>query len=141
MMASYNIGYGKPPLSGRFRAGVSGNPRGRPRRKFSTISERIRTAVNAPITYKDRGKIRATTFGELRLTLLVDRALTGDLDAAELVVKILARPERYSDAGPAPILVENWLADHPGQTATQKSADFRAARDAAPPEWWLSSEN
>ena len=26
-MASYEIGYGKPPLSGRFRAGVSGNPK------------------------------------------------------------------------------------------------------------------
>ena len=29
-MASYEVGYGKPPVSGRFRAGVSGNPKGRP---------------------------------------------------------------------------------------------------------------
>ena len=32
-MANYEIGYGKPPASGRFRAGVSGNPKGRPKRK------------------------------------------------------------------------------------------------------------
>ena len=32
-MASYEVGYGKPPSSGRFRAGVSGNPRGRPKPK------------------------------------------------------------------------------------------------------------
>jgi hypothetical protein len=30
-MASYEIGYGKPPVSGRFRPGVSGNPKGCPK--------------------------------------------------------------------------------------------------------------
>ena len=98
--------------------------------------------MNAPITYKDRGKTEATTFRELRLTLLVDRALTGDLDAAELVVKILPRPERYGDAGPGPILVENWLADYPGQTANRKSADFESrARRRATPNGIRSPEN
>ncbi|NJL50895.1 MAG: hypothetical protein HC909_04470, partial [Blastochloris sp.] len=28
----YEVGYGKPPLSGRFVKGVSGNPRGRPKK-------------------------------------------------------------------------------------------------------------
>jgi hypothetical protein len=40
-----------------------------------------------------------------------------------------------------PILVENWIADYPGQTAGQKTADFAAGRDAAPAGWWSSSEN
>ena len=48
-MASYEVGYGKPPLSGRFRAGVSGNPKGRPKRKATPLAELIKTALNAPI--------------------------------------------------------------------------------------------
>ena len=72
--------------------------------------------------------------------MLVDRAVNGDLDAAELVLKILARAERYGDPGLDPILVENWIADYPDQTADQKTAEVAAGRDATPAEWWSSSE-
>ena len=37
-MAKYDVGFGKPPESGRFRSGVSGNPKGRPKRKSSTYA-------------------------------------------------------------------------------------------------------
>ena len=139
-MTSYDIGYGKPPQGARFRPGVSGNPRGRPKRKSTWLADRIKTAMNAPIKYRDRGRIKVATYREIRLKLIVDRAVAGDLDAAEMVLKILARPERYGDAGSPPIVVKNWLPDYPGQTANQKSADFSAAREVAPPEWWSSSE-
>ena len=140
-MASYEIGYGKPPLSGRFRAGVSGNPKGRPKRKPTPLAERIKTVLNAPIEYRERGRTKVATYRELSLKMLVDRAISGDLDAAELALKILARAERYGDPGIDPILVENWIADYPGQTANQKTADFAAGRDATPAEWWRSSED
>ena len=83
--------------------------------------------MNAPITYKDRGKTEATTFRELRLTLLVDRALTGDLDAAELVVKILPRPERYGDAGPGPI----WWRLARGLSRPDRQPEERRVRSRA----------
>ena len=101
-MASYEIGYGKPPLSGRFRAGVSGNPRGRPKRKALALAERIKTVLNAPIEYRERGRTKVATYRELSLKMLVDRAINGDLDAAELVLKILAHAERYGDRRPRP---------------------------------------
>jgi len=138
---SYEIGYGKPPVSGRFRAGVSGNPKGRPRRKPTPFAERIKTVLNAPIEYRERGRTKVATYRELSLKMLVDRAISGDLAAAELALKILARAERYGDPGIDPILVENWIADYPGQTADQKTADIAAGRDAAPAEWWRSSED
>ena len=81
------------------------------------------------------------TYRELSLKMLVDKAISGDLDAAELALRILARAERYSDPGIDPILVENWIPDHPGQTADQKTADFTAGRDAAPDKWWRSHKN
>ena len=97
--------------------------------------------LNAPIEYRERGRTKVATYRELSLKMLVDRAISGDLDAAELVLKIRARAERYGDPGVDPILVENWIADYPGQTADQKTADFAAGRDATPAEWWSSSEN
>jgi Family of unknown function (DUF5681) len=131
-MPSYQVGYGKPPLSGRFRAGVSGNPKGRPKRKPTPLAERIKSALNAPIKYRERGRTKVATYRELSLKMLVDRAISGDLDAAELALSILDRAERYSDPSLDPILVENWMADYPGQTANQKTADVAAGRDAAP---------
>jgi hypothetical protein len=138
-MANYDVGYGKPPLSGRFRAGVSGNPKGRPKRKPTPLAERIKAVLNAPIEYRERGRTKVATYRELSLKMLVDRAISGDLDAAELALNIRARAERYP--GLDPILVENWIPDHPDQTADQKTADFAAGRDAEPAAWWSSSES
>jgi hypothetical protein len=36
--ASYEIGYGKPPVAGRFVKGKSGNPRGRPKKSAAKPS-------------------------------------------------------------------------------------------------------
>jgi Family of unknown function (DUF5681) len=140
-MASYETGYGKPPLSGRFRHGASGNPKGRPKRNPTPLAERIKTVLNAPIEYRERGRTKVATYRELSLKMLVDRAISGDLGAAELALKIVARAERYGDPGVDPIQVKNWIADYPDQTANQKTADFMAGRDATPAEWWRSSED
>jgi len=40
-MADYEVGYGKPPKSRRFQPGVSGNPKGRPKRKPLALAETI----------------------------------------------------------------------------------------------------
>ena len=55
-MANYEIGYGKPPASGRFRAGVSGNPKGRPKRKPSPLAERIKTVAQRSDRVSGAGK-------------------------------------------------------------------------------------
>jgi hypothetical protein len=98
----------------------------------------MKTVLNAPIVYREPKRTKVATYRELSLKMLVDRAISGDLDAAEPALKIVARAERYGDPGIEPILVENWIADRPGQTADQKTADFIAGRDAAPDEWWRS---
>ena len=139
-MASYDVGYGKPPLSGRFRAGASGNPRGRPKSKGLALAELIKTVLYAPSEYRERGRTKVATYRELILKSLVDGAISGDLDAAEMVLKMVDHAERYGDPGLDRILVENWIPDHPGQTADQKTAEVAAGRDATPAEWWSSPE-
>ena len=64
-MASYDVGYGKTPLSGRFRAGISGNPRGRPKRKGLALAELIKTVLYTPSEYRERGRTKVATYREL----------------------------------------------------------------------------
>ena len=55
-MADYEVGYGKPPKSRRFQPGVSGNPKGRPKRKPLALAETIEKVLNAKIEYRERGQ-------------------------------------------------------------------------------------
>jgi Family of unknown function (DUF5681) len=135
-MAEYNVGYGKPPKSGRFRAGVSGNSGGRPKRRRTTLAAIIDSVIDQPIEYQERGQIKSATFRELSLKTLVDRAVAGDIDAAELALKILMRSESFGGSAAEEIVVENWLADFVGQTAEGKSVDAANPGDAEPPAWW-----
>ena len=102
-MASYDVGYGKPPLSGRFRAGVSGNPRGRPKRKATPLAERIKTALNAPIEYRGAGKNKGR---DLSRTDPQDarrpRRSTATLDAGRAGSQNLGSRRALRRSGPRP---------------------------------------
>jgi hypothetical protein len=135
-MAEYKIGYRKPPRSGQFRPGVSGNPKGRPKRKDSPLAERIGAVLDASIAYQERGKTKVVSRRELTLKLLVDKAVGGDLQAARTALKIRVRAERYRGSGADPIFIENWIPDYPGQTADQKTADATARRNATSGAVW-----
>jgi Family of unknown function (DUF5681) len=140
MLANHDIGYGKPPERSRFRAGVSGNPKGRPKRKQSPLAEIIKQTLNAPIEYRERGRRKVATIQELSLKTLVDRAAAGELAASELVLKILKQLGRHGDVGDDRIIIDDWLADYAAQTAEQKTADVANSRDATPAEWWSSND-
>lgn len=77
-MADYEVGYGKPPKSRRFQPGVSGNPKGRPKRKPLALAETIEKVLNAKIEYRERGQTRFASAQELSIKMLVDRAVSGD---------------------------------------------------------------
>ena len=140
-MANYKIGYGKPPRDGRFKPGVSGNPKGRPKRRPAAIAEIINEAIDRPIEYREGGRTKFASTRELSLRMLVSRAVDGDIEAAEIAIKIRERAERFGDAGVDQIEVSGWLADYFGQTAEQKNRDSTAGRDAPPAKWWASSED
>jgi hypothetical protein len=139
-MSDYDVGYGKPPKSGRFKPGVSGNPKGRPKRKPSPLADSIKNAINRPIEYRQGGRIKRASTWEVTLMMLVDRALARDVAAAHMVISIRARAEQFGDTGIDQIEVSGWLADHFGQTGEQKARDLIAGRDAKPEQWWRTSE-
>jgi Family of unknown function (DUF5681) len=73
----YEVGYGKPPVSTRFKAGQSGNPKGRPRgsKGFNAL---MRRALSETIPVREDGQLRQMSRREVIIKSLIARALKGD---------------------------------------------------------------
>ena len=84
----YEVGFGKPPKRSRFRKGISGNRKGRPKRKrnFATL---LKQTLEETIKVSE-GRVRKTVT-ELEATLkqLVDKAASGDLVAARQLIALV----------------------------------------------------
>jgi len=140
-MTNYVVGYGKPPKASRFKTGVSGNPKGRPKREAAVLAEIIGAALSAPMQYHEQGRSKTTTRHELSLRVLVERAVNGDLKAAEFLLVVRSHAQRHGEVGVDRLRISDWLPDYPGQTAEQKTSDFTAASEADPLKWWEDAES
>jgi hypothetical protein len=125
----YEVGYGKPPKSTRFKAGVSGNPKGRPKRETWDVGEIVEEILNAPIRYRERGRNKTASREEVTLRLLIERAVAGDVPSADLLMKVRARALRQGGARYAFLEVTDWLPDYPGQSGEQKTREFVGGRE------------
>jgi hypothetical protein len=114
-----DIGHGRPPKQSQFKPGVSGNPKGRPKRKPDDVSEVIKAALNAPIQIRNQRRTKSVTRTEVGLKKLVDNAVRGDSTAAAALLQIRTQVSRYGDIGRETVEISNWLEDYPGQTAAQ----------------------
>lgn len=83
----YKVGYGKPPQKTQFKLGQSGNPKGRPPKKRSVIDD-IEAELGSRITVEEGGKRRTITKGRAIVKKQTNRALTGDIKSAELLLKM-----------------------------------------------------
>jgi len=82
----YEVGYKRPPKHSQFKAGSSGNPKGRP-----TGSKNLRTVVNDTLNEKiqitQNGRTSTATIMEAILKRVANKALNGDMRAADLLFK------------------------------------------------------
>ena len=74
------VGYGHPPVSGQFRKGQSGNPRGRPRNRRKEIP--YDHVLGQMVTIREDGRERRVTAAEAFLLQLTRKGLQGDSAAA-----------------------------------------------------------
>jgi len=81
------VGYGKPPKHGRFVAGKSGNPKGRPKGSRNLASIYHEQCLKR-VSVKVDGVIRTMTKGEAAITQLLNKAAAGDLRAMKEVVRL-----------------------------------------------------
>lgn len=87
---SYEIGYRRPPKSGRFKKGQSGNPKGRPKgsKNFLTILEQ---ELNQPIIVNENGKKKKISRMQAMVKRLVSEALQGERRSLLTLVEIMRR--------------------------------------------------
>ena len=91
---AYQTGYRRPPLSGRFKKGKSGNPKGRPKgsSNFLTILEQ---ELGQSIVVNENGKKKTITRMQAMVKRMVAGALQGDLKALMALVEILRRTGQF----------------------------------------------
>jgi hypothetical protein len=101
-MASKEIGYGKPPRSGQFQKGRSGNPKGRAKgtRNFTTV---VGEVMREKVVVTKHGKRRSITAMEAVLQRLMMNALQGDAKATSMVVNLALQMSRDAAASGQPL--------------------------------------
>jgi hypothetical protein len=97
------VGYGNPPMATRFRPGVSGNPKGRPKgaRNFSSI---VAATLGERIFINENGQRRRITKLEAAVKQLVNRAAGGEARSIQILIGLLqaseARPPQVDPEQP-----------------------------------------
>lgn len=88
----YEVGYGKPPKSGQFQKGKSGNPRGRPKGARGLKTD-LKEELGQRVTITENGRSRNLTKQQLMVKQLTAKAVKGDMRAisklAELAISLL----------------------------------------------------
>ena len=95
----YPVGYGKPPDASKFRAGRSGNPKGRPKgaRNSSTL---LNQALDEKVIIKEGGRQKTITKREAAFKQLANKAAAGDQRAIQLLMSELRQLQERADAAP-----------------------------------------
>jgi len=93
---SYPVGYGKPPKSGQFHKGVSGNRQGRPKGARG-VANLLVEALNEHVIVVENGSPKRMSKLEAALRQLADRGAAGDLRALNMVLKRVDIAEARSE--------------------------------------------
>ena len=83
----YSVGYGRPPIASRFKSGVSGNTRGRPKGSRN-LKTQIEEAMTAHIAIQEGTKTKRVSRIAGVVLRQLQKALMGDGPAAITVIKM-----------------------------------------------------
>jgi len=95
---TYEVGYARPPKRTQFKAGQSGNPRGRPKgaKNEATI---LREIMTRKVDIRENGRTRKISVLTAILLKFTETALKGDAKSATFLLNRYGQAER--DAPPA----------------------------------------
>ena len=113
------VGYAKPPKSGQFKPGHSGNPNGRPKGPGS-LHQMIAKQAAKKVIVKENGVEKKMAKLDLVIAAMFSKASKGDVAAARLLTSLVLATTQlagddyepsYSDADLKTILAEaDWQA-------------------------------
>jgi hypothetical protein len=86
-MTEYKVGYGKPPKASRFKSGISGNTKGRPKGS-KNLKTLIRRAMTSTITIQEGSRSRRVSKIEGVVLRQIQDALKGNDRSAMAVIKM-----------------------------------------------------
>lgn len=87
---SYEVGYGKPPKSGQFKPGQSGNPRGRPK-KAPAMAEVLEKQLGRELIVSTSEGPQKMPVLEVLIAGQVKKAAAGDTRAAKVLLEAAER--------------------------------------------------
>lgn len=98
MSDDYEVGYGKPPKSGQWAPGQSGNPSGsskkaKAKKKLKTPTEMLTEVLLDPVEPNGAGKKIKMPAGLALVKLMLRDALTGSARDRREFFKLIAQPE------------------------------------------------
>ena len=96
---NYAVGFGQPPADHRFRSGVSGNPKGRPKgsHNVGTVLERT---LREMVVINEGGRRKTITKLEAAVKQLTNKAASGDLGAAKFLLTLIRSAEEQAEKKP-----------------------------------------
>jgi len=116
-MSNDTIGYGKPPKASQFKKGVSGNPRGRPRREERYLLPRqmrkdVLMLLEERVRIKTPNGLKYISGMEYVLTTIMHKAAAGNPTAMKLWVEMTksALNDRVESSGAVQLL--DSMIDH-----------------------------
>jgi len=106
---SYEVGYRRPPKSGRFTKGKSGNPNGRPKgsKNFVTLMDK---ELRQSIVINENGRKKTITRLQAIVKRLVASALQGEQRALRTLVEILQRAGRFEETDAKDLVPDDFEA-------------------------------
>ena len=100
----YEVGYGKPPKSGQFKKGKSGNQNGRPKNSKNLASIVLRES-RQPVQVKGPDGTRMVTKAEAAVMQLGNKSAQGELRATREFLPLIQWSEEAVSAESAPRVV------------------------------------
>lgn len=83
----YAVGYGRPPAANQFKAGQSGNPKGRPKGSRNMITL-LREELEAKVLVTENGVQKRMSKGQVAVRQQMDKAVKGDSRAFQTIMKL-----------------------------------------------------
>ncbi|MBI1308636.1 MAG: hypothetical protein GC129_02100 [Proteobacteria bacterium] len=88
MSDDYKVGYKKPPQSGKFKKGQSGNPSGRPKRVAPLLYDILNMEMSQIVTVVINGQETKLPTVHLVAKALLAKAAKGDVKACQMLMKL-----------------------------------------------------